>query len=248
MANTAHNSSSFIDHHFNELDQKIKSLGFDGVLYTFYPKTFHKNESFQPIIQFSDCYTPFIEHYIEHDYGNRDFVIRLAFRGHLDVIDWWEEIGKGSVKKDEKVVTYDARDNFGIHHGLTILILKGSNAIAGISVISFEPDLEAFQKLKSEALEQLFIYTKEFHAKVLSNNDQICSFFGSIVENFDPPKKLVLKHVLLGKSFKNIDETAPNINPKSAEKIFANIRKEFGNLKTPQLIYILGKMDAEKYL
>ena len=248
MTSTSQNSSSCFDKDFNELDQKIKSLGFDGVLYSFYPKTFHKNSSFQPIIQFSDCYAPFVEHYIKQDYGNKDFVLRLAFRGSRKFIDWWEEIRMGNVKKEEKVVTYDARDNFGIHHGLTIPVLKGANAIAGISVISLKPDLKAFQKIKSETLERLFIYADEYHAKILSRNDQICYFFESIVEHFDLPKKQVLKHILLGKPLKNIDETAPDIAPKSAEKIFANIRKEFGNIKTPQLIYLLGKMDAEKYL
>ena len=248
MLSTTQNSSSVFGSDFDELDQKIKNLGFDGVIYSFYPKTFHKNQDFQPIIQFSESYAPFVEHYIKQNYGNRDFVLRLAFRGSRKFIDWWEEINKGVVKKDEQEVTYDARDNFGIQNGLTIPILKGADAIAGISVISFNPSLETFQNLKAETLEQLIIYADEYHAKILSSNDQICYFFESIVENFDLPKKQVLKHVLLGKSFKNIDETAPDISPKYAEKILANIRKEFGNIKTPQLIYLLGRMDAEKYL
>lgn len=248
MTNSSHKSSSCFDEGFKKLEQKIKSLGFDGVIYSFYPKTFHKSGSLQPIIQFSDSYAPFIEHYIKQDYGNKDFVLRLAFRGNRKVIDWWEEIRKGTVKKEEKIVTYDAKDKFGIHHGLSIPVLKGANAIAGISVISLKPSLKDFQKLKSETLEQLFIYADEYHAEVLSNNNQICYFFESIVEHFDLPKKQILKHILLGNSFKNIDKTAPNINPKNAEKIFSNIKKEFGNIKTPQLIYLLGKMNAEKHL
>ncbi|GKT11572.1 MAG: hypothetical protein ISEC1_P0538 [Thiomicrorhabdus sp.] len=46
MKDTAHNPSSLFGNDFNELDQKVKSLGFDGVLYAFYPKTFHKKSSF----------------------------------------------------------------------------------------------------------------------------------------------------------------------------------------------------------
>ncbi len=131
---------------FDILAGEVERLGWDGVLYTFFPKPMYMNSEIQPVFHYSKAFEPFVLHYLKNDYGNRDFILRLALEGREGPVDWWEEISKGSVSEKEKMVTTDAKINFGIHHGLSIPSLSGSFAVAGISVMSMDEDFDHFKK------------------------------------------------------------------------------------------------------
>lgn len=233
---------------FSNLCDTVEQLGFDGVIYSFYPKTLHKSPEIQPILQYSDRFAPFVRHYIEQDYGNRDFVIRLAFKGHKRCIDWWEEINNGNVRPDELEVTIDARDNFGIQNGMTIPILRGPYAIAGISVITFNPSQPYFEQLKSEKLDELINSASDYHFALMTGDDGIYAFVSNVIACLSEPQKLVLQHLLRNQPMKAITVWNPEISVKNAERILRTIKKELGDISTNQLMYLLGRMDAKKYL
>jgi len=233
---------------FSRLCEDTEKLGFDAVIYTFYPKTFHKSLDMQPVLQYSSQFEPFVKHYIENDYANKDFVIRIAFKGSKESIDWWEEIDNGNVREDELEVTLDGRDNFGIQNGITIPVLNGPHAIAGISAITMNSNKAYFERLKSEKLELLIKHAKEYHFNIMSSNCGVFKFIEGIIEHLDEPKKLVLQHLLRNEPMKTVESWNPGLTAKNAETILRAIKQELGNISTNQLMYLLGKMDAEKLL
>jgi len=147
------NNHSLFGESFDQLTSEINRLGYDGVLYSFFPRPMYLNSKIQPVLQYSDGYAPFVSHYLENNYGNRDFILRLALEGRNTPINWWEEIAK----------------------------------------------------------------------------------------------RKVLKHLLSNQPMKTIPETE-GISQKYAEKVILMMRKEFGDISTNELLYILGMVHIHQYL
>lgn len=158
---------------FLKLSALAYELGFDGLLYSFYPKPMYMNSKIQPVLYFSPDFAPFVRHYWENDYGNRDFVLRMALEGKEKIIDWWDEIDAGRVTPAERTVAEDARQNFGIHYGLSIPVLRGTFAIAGISVISKREDRRHFETLKLATTDTLRNAAKDYHAKIMRSKEEL---------------------------------------------------------------------------
>lgn len=232
---------------FTTLTEAISDLGFDGVLYSFYPKPMYMSKDVQPVLHYSASFAPFVAHYIENNYGNRDFVLRLALQDWKKAIDWWDEIDAGHVTREERSVTEDARKNFGIQYGLSVPALRGTFAVAGISVISKNDKLAHFQKLKKSHLAQLFTISGDYHATVINSKESLRFFIQPLLQSLNGTQKTVLKHVLTGKPMKSIPHTS-GISPKYAEKVLAGLRQEFGKITTTELIYILGMVNMHEYL
>ncbi len=232
---------------FSTLEDKINALGFDGVLYSFYPKPMYMNQSIQPVLHYSDSFAPFVAHYIEHNYGNRDFVLNMALQGRTEPVDWWQEIEQGNVSPEEQEVTQDARDNFGIQHGVSIPVLYGTFAIAGISVISSEPDKAKFQALKAQSLDSLYDIATYYHSKVIKSTKELHFFILPLLESLNDTKRKVLKHLVSGQPMKTI-ENIHGVKQRYAEKVLLEIRKEFGGITVNELIYILGMINILEYL
>jgi hypothetical protein len=237
--------SGDFDSAFQQLTEEVIELGYDGVLYSFYPKPLYVAKDIQPMLHFSDAFAPFVEHYINNDFGNRDFVLRLAMRGRRKPIDWWHEINAGNVYPEEVGVTEIARELFGIQQGLSIPVLSGIYAIAGISVVSKNKDSEYFATLKGETAKDLEILAKEYHAKVLLMKEELQFFIRPLLENLDVTRKEVLKHLILGKPLKSI---GGDISEKYAEQVLMKIRRDFGGISRNELLYILGMMNMYEYL
>lgn len=232
---------------FTALTETVSSMGFDGVLYSFYPKPMYHSPEVQPILHYSENLALFVAHYIQNNYGNRDFVLRLALQDWKKPIDWWEEISAGNVMPEERAVTEDARKNFGIHYGLSIPALRGTFAVAGISVISKNSSASHFQKLKRAHLTRLFTLSSEYHISVISSKESLRFFITPLLENLNTTQKTVLRHVLTGRPMKSIPHTS-GIAPRYAERVLAGIRQEFGNITTTELIYIMGMVNIHEYL
>lgn len=232
---------------FTKLTELVSDLGFDGVLYSFYPKLMYMNSKTQPVLHFSASFAPFVQHYLENNYGNCDFVLRLALTGREKPIDWWEEIHAGNVTPAERVVTEDARQYFGIQHGLSIPVLRGTFAIAGISVFSKHQDQQYFEGLKRTSTEALYNAAKAYHAKITRSREELRFFIYPLIESLISTDKKVLNHVLTGKPMKSIAKEL-SVTPRYGEKILRKLRKEFGDISTYELIYILGMMNIHEYL
>ena len=232
---------------FDGLVSEIKQIGFDGVLYSFFPRPMYLNSKIQPVLHFSENFTPFVTHYLENDYGNSDFILRLALEGRSEPIDWWEEINAGNVSETEASVTLDAKQNFGIHHGLSLPVLSGSFAVSGISVVSMSNDIEKFEKIKSQSMAQLQEVSSNYHTKIIMSREDMRFFIEPLLGRLNDTKKKVLKHLLSNQPMKTIPETA-GISQKYAEKVILKMRKEFGNISTNELLYILGMVHIHEYL
>lgn len=232
---------------FAKLTETITDLGFDGVLYSFYPKPMYLSKDVQPVLHYSDSFAPFVAHYLENNYGNRDFVLRLALQDGKKPIDWWEEINAGHVTPAERAVTEDARQNFGIQHGLSVPALRGTFAIAGISVINKNANLAHFLKLKKTHLARLSTIASDYHVSVINSKESLRFFIQPLLESLNATQKTVLKHVLTGRPMKSIPHTS-GITPRYAEKVLVGIRQEFGNITTYELLYILGMVNMHEYL
>lgn len=232
---------------FTALTDAITDLGFDGVLYSFYPKPMYMSKDVQPVSHYSDSLAPFVAHYIENNYGNCDFVLRLALQDWRKPIDWWEEINAGHVTREERAVTEDARKNFGIQYGISIPALRGKFAVAGISVISKNSSGSHFQKLKKTHLAQLFSLSSDYHNTVFHSRESLRFFIKPLLDSLNDTQKIVLRHVLTFKPMKSIPHTW-GITPRYAEKVMLNIRHEFGNITTNELLYILGFLNLDDYL
>lgn len=232
---------------FKHLTEEVGELGFDGVLYSFYPKPLYVDKNIQPMLHFSDVFAPFVEHYIKNDYGNRDFVLRLAMKGRRKPIDWWHEINAGNVSPEERGVTEEARELFDIQYGLSIPVLSGVYAIAGISVVSRNKDPEYFATLKDSTLKDLKILANEYHGKVLLMKEELQFFIRPLLENLNETKKEVLRHLILGQPLKSI-ERRYDISEGYAEQVLMKIRRDFGGISRNELLYILGMMNMYEYL
>ena len=241
------NNYTSFGENFDTLISKINGIGFDGVLYSFFPKPMYMNEKIQPVLQYSESFAPFVAHYLNNNYGNRDFILRLALEGRSEAIDWWEEIQAGKISADEAEVTQDAKENFDIHHGLSIPVLYGEFAVAGISLVSFTDDLDRFASIKSQNLEEITELASGYHSKIIMSREEMRFFIEPLLERLNGTKKKVLKHMMSGQPMKTIQNTV-DISPKYAEKVIFKMRKEFGDISTNELIYILGMVHIHEYL
>ncbi|SKA91995.1 Autoinducer binding domain-containing protein [Thiothrix eikelboomii] len=227
---------------FTDLTAAISHLGFDGVLYTFYPKPMYLCSKVQPVLHYSESFAPFVAHYIKSNYGNRDFVLRLAVQNRKKKpIDWWNEIAAGTVSHEERAVTEDARKNFGIQYGLSIPVLKGAYAISGISVISLNPCPIHFQKLKKAHIHQLFELARQYHARIVNSKEELRFFLQPLLDRLNGTQEKIIKHMLTGLPMKSIPHTS-GVTPRYAEKVWSNLREEFGSITTNEFIYLLGML------
>ncbi len=232
---------------FTKLTELVNSLGFDGVLYSFYPKPMYMNSEVQPVLHFSENFTGFVGHYLKNDYGNCDFVLRLALKGRREPIDWWEEIRVGHISPAEQVVTRDAKEKFGINHGLSIPVLYGTFAIAGISVILKQDNLEHFEELKRTTVVTLHTAARQYHTKIVRSREELRFFIHPMLDSLTDTKKKVLKHLMSGQPMKTIPRTK-GVTQRYAEKTLLELRQEFGDISTNELMYILGMVNMDEYL
>lgn len=232
---------------FISLKKNIKRLGFDGVLYSFFPRAMYLDNKTQPLIHYCNTLNPFVQHYFANNYGNNDFVIRLIDERGIEPIDWWHEINSGNVTKEEKAVTFDARNNFNIEYGLTMPVLSGSFAMGAISVISKNNDLEYFQEIKNNHIIELNELATDYHFYILSSHEKVRFFVQPLFDNLNQTKKNVIKHLISGKPMKTITSKY-SISQRYAEKTLINIRSEFGHISTNEFIYSLGVCNIDRYL
>ena len=110
-----------------------------------------------------------------------------------------------------------------------------------------DKDINAFKELKRQSLNDLQILANEYHSHILKSKDDLLFFILPLLENLTETKKRVLKHLMSGQPMKTIPQTY-DISQRFAEKTLVNIRKDFGNISTNELMYILGMVNMHEYL
>lgn len=230
---------------FELLTDRIIEMGFDSVIYTFYPKPMYNDLKLQPVLQYSDKCSDFIKYYLEHGYGNHDFVLRLAMSGVLGYIDWVKTADKIKLTDMEKEVMDVRSSVFGIKNGISFPSFYSTFAIAGLALLSSK-DRDEFDKIKKDNLDELSDLAKSYHTTVMMT-DLKNSFISPMLAKFNSNKKMVMKFLLSGQPLKRISESN-NISVNYAEKIVREIRQDFGGVSKSELMYLCGMLNIENYL
>lgn len=144
-------------------------------------------------------------------------------------------------------MTEDAKNNFSIYEGITIPVLNGSYATAGISVIFMQPERRRFHYLKERHLDTLKKIASEYHIEVFKSKADLCFFLEPLFETLNDTKQKVIEHLLTGAPLREIKDRH-QISQRYAEKVLLNLKREFGNITTNELIYILGMMNMRAML
>jgi hypothetical protein len=86
-----------------------------------------------------------------------------------------------------------------------------------------------------------------YHTRIIQSNEDMRFFIAPLLENLSETKKNVLRHMMSGEPMKNIPEVY-GITHRYAEKVLLTIRREFGDISTNELMYILGMTNMKEFL
>ena len=104
-----------------------------------------------------------------------------------------------------------------------------------------------FQALKKKSLPELTTLASNYHSRIIMSEEDMRFFIEPLLKRLNDTKKKVLKHLLSNQPMKTISETE-GISHKYAEKVILKMRKEFGDISTNELLYILGMVHIHQYL
>ncbi len=231
------------DEKFSILEEVIKDAGFDAVIYSFFPKLIRLSDTLQPFFNYSEGYAPLVKNYQENNLSRHDFLIRLVEEGYPGVIDWWEAAKSIELSDEEKQVNDLARNTFNITRGFAFPTLSSDLGIAGVSIISFDPEKE-FEKIDTLALDQLHIIARMFHDHMMVHQDDRYQYILPLLDSLSEKKKIVLSHLISGQPMKKIK----GVTERYADKLLLEIRKDFGNISKNELIYLVGLLNITEYL
>lgn len=236
------------DSAFKALNDLVELLGYDGILYTFIPRFKLNSDSLKhPIYSVSGGYSPeFISHYMEARFDRQDAMIKAISDGQLATMNWWEEVQRGNLSSEEKLVLDTARQDYGISNGITIPVLTGDQGIAGASIISNDKD-RLFLINLIENQELLECCVKLFYKKVMLEPWKSKVFVEPLLGSFNSNERSVMKSLIVGKSAKIIASDM-GIGIKYVEKITRQLRFKFSgendlgnpNISTAELVYQAG--------
>ncbi|WP_299875983.1 autoinducer binding domain-containing protein [uncultured Cocleimonas sp.] len=231
---------------FSLLEKEITNSGFCGALYTFIPKLTRLTTSLQPVFQHTDSYQPIINYYHKNDFSRHDFIIRLIEEGILHTIDWWEEANKMDLSKKEQQLITVVKETYGITKGFTFPTLSNDLGYAAVSIISFE-DSYTNKTVNADILEHLKKCSRLYHDHAMIHQDARYKFILPILKTLTPKKIALIRYLISGKPMKNISKEV-DISTRYAEKLLIEIRKQFGNISTNELIYLLGLLNIPEYI
>ena len=231
---------------FSLLEKEIQKSGFDGALYTFIPKLSRLSNSLEPVFQHSESYDEVMINYKKNNYSRDDFVIRLVEEGKTDIIDWWELAEKIELTKKEKHVNKVAKEQYGITKGISFPTLSNDLGFAGVSMISFK---ESFSNktIDTKILDHLGKCSRQYHDHALIHQDSRYKFILPILKTLTTKKIILIKYLISGKPMKYISDHE-EISTRYAEKLLIELRKQFGNITTNELIYLLGLLNISEHL
>ena len=228
---------------FAILEKIILDLGFDALIYSFYPRLSLLSKSLQPVFQYSKSYASFAEVYKKNKLSQHDFVIRLIKEGMMDVIDWGETANKISLTEEEIKTNIMAHHQFGIEKGITFPTLSSDLGLAGVAIVSFKPE-DMGKVIDPEVLAYLQTCSNIYHDHMIIHQDDRYEFVLPLLKLLTPKKKIVIKHLISGKPMKNID----GVTVRYAEKLLLELRKDFGDITKNELLYLLGLLNISEYL
>lgn len=241
-------NANSLDEQFSELENLIKSAGFDGVFYTFIPKLSLLNKKIVPVFQYSKSYSGYHKYYVKNKFHLKDPGIRLISEGRLDPIDWCDAVDKKMVKKNELHSILTSRARFNIRTSITIPTLSNDQGIASVNIVSKKKKINLIQSNRNkELIQKLQLCSRQYHDYTMIHHDNRYKFLLPVLNTLSKKQKLVIKYLISGKPMKNIADEM-DITTRYAEKLMCELRRNFGKISTNELIYSLGLLNISEYI
>lgn len=236
-------TSSF-DEAFGLYDRQVQKMGFDGSLYAYIPQN-HK-ETRIPIpstYHTSPSYNPdFMQHYVEANFIEHDFVAEYVISGGTRRIDWWEEVRKGRLTPANKEILIVGKEDYGIQKGLTIPLPGAAGYFASTSVISSER-YSQYRSLLDKHVIDLQICSEIFHMHIIRHVAIKQELIRPLLDSLTTKEKQMLHFIVTGKPMKTLPDYCPNITEKYGDRVLHSLRGKFGGLNKSQLIYFIGLLN-----
>lgn len=222
--------ASTFEESFLAFDQYANTLGFESTLYSFIPRIALDNKLPKtPVFSISKNYNAnYLKHYMEARFDQNDHIIYSIKKGRTTAIDWWDEVKKGGLNKQEQEVFVSAREDYQMANGLSIPTLTGAKGIAATSFISNEKS-EKFKKLKYANVEVLWASSQLFHNHIMCGSYNFNTFISPLLPVLSKTERIVLKCVLEGLIVSQISEVACKSH-KYTENVIRSIRIKMGGL------------------
>lgn len=243
FASKIDNARNF-DECFDLLTETAKSMGFDGVLYTYTPLLFtDKNVDFQPIMRVSDNYgLDYLEHYQKNNYAQYDHMIEAAINGEDRIVDWFYEAYNLPLE-GKSLEVLETAQRFGIRNGLSFPTLLSKEAFAGASFICRRDD-DYFKTICVPKAQLLRVLTQLFHHKVIAEQHYQEVFIVPFLRKLSKTKLRVLQALANGENVKKIAANLSN-DAKYTQNLIGEIRKDFGNVPRDRLLYLAGTINID---
>lgn len=244
------------DEAFQAFERLVFKLGFEGALYTFIPRiALDTGLPKSPVYHVSDTYSPdYLDHYAGARFDQNDPIVKAVAEGATSPLDWWIEVRKGYMKRNEKEVIVSARVDYDVVNGITIPTLSDGRGISGASFISSEAD-RLYEALRKETMAQLDLCTRIFHSTVMSNAQYIAPFIQPQLAQLTSNEKALLIGMSRGKQVAQIagelGKTTTYMN-----RVMLRLREKFSGAEADagtaftrnQLMYYVGLLDLIDHL
>lgn len=232
---------------FQVYEEYVHQLGFDGVLYAFFPLLMMNPEvkNINPAYYASDSYSKeYLKHYVGSNYYQQDYALKQMALGAQTAIFWWDSAPL-MTRKEQEVIK--VAKEYGLEDGFVLPMGTKSEGIAGASVISQNKDRSAFERLKEKSLTDLKIITQIFHEHVSCHHKLYAPFIFPLLERLSPTEQVVLRQALkniqqnehMSVSIKKLSSKT-GFGEKTCENSLTKIKKKLGLKSTNQLIYNAG--------
>jgi hypothetical protein len=237
-------SATDIDTLFAALEKAVQAMGFDNLSYTFVPGALGRSlYRLSPIFRLSQSYNAkFIQHYSEAHFGRDDFTIKRITGGDLTPMIWWREAEDKRLTKSELEVITVARQDYGIHQGISIPTFSDGYNIAGVSVTREEMD-RGFDQLCMERGDYLRKMSLMFSDRALCLSEARTVFMEPLLQTLSTTERHVLCALAQGNNLKAVCQELELDYKYVANSVLKSLRKKFGNVTRDTLMYEAGLLN-----
>jgi DNA-binding CsgD family transcriptional regulator len=152
---------------------------------------------------------------------------------------WWREAEDKRLTPSELEVITVARQEYGIHQGISVPTFTDGYNIAGVSVTREEMD-GGFDQLCAERGDYLRKMSLMFSDRVLCLSEARTVFMAPLLQSLSTTEKRVLCALAKGCNLKAVCQEMKLDYKYVANSVIKNLRKKFGNVSRDTLMYEAG--------
>lgn len=224
---------------FEVLGKYVDKFGFDAISYSAIPRSLGIAERFAPVFLATENFSiGFLQQYAEESLWRSDFAIERIMDGHMNPLDWVQELKTGQLAANQQGVIELANVDYGIRNAVTIPTQSDLHIVAGASVISSESN-RVFTQLSKNRLAQTCFLVEHFHNLVFSRVPNRVLFYRPVLDELTAAERRVLGFVVAGKPLKQCKEFT-GISPTMAGNIMSRLYRRLQVANASELAYLMG--------